>query len=300
VQHVRLEGHPLALTNLEKVLYPAAGFTKAEVIDYYVRVAPVLLPHLGGRPLNLKRYPDGVEAPFFFQKECPANHPDWLPTTRVESGSGGGAINYCMADDTAGLVWLVNAGNLEMHTFLATATDVERPTVVAFDLDPGPGAGLVQCCEVALWVKEWLGAAGVACYPKVSGGKGMQVYAPLNTPVTYEATRTMALAVALAIEREHPKAVTSNMRKDRRTGRVLVDYSQNSRHKSTVSAYSLRGQPTPTVSAPLLWSEVEDGAAGEAQHLRFTPDDVLERVRRNGDLFAEVLTRRQRLPAFGA
>lgn len=305
---VDVEGREVTLTNLAKILYPKAGYTKADVIDYYVRAAPVIVPHLKGRPLNLKRYPHGVEAEFFFQKQAPVNRPKWLQTVSVPSESRGEPIDFCLANDTPSLVWLVNTGNIEFHSFLAKGSDVERPTSMVFDLDPGPhaaatkpGAGLQHCCQVALWVRDELKGLGLESVVKVSGGKGMQVYAPLNTKVTYDATRTVALAIAMALEQAYPKDVVSKMRKDIRKGKVLIDYSQNARHKSTVAVHSMRANQTPTVSAPLRWSEVESGADGPkaAARLRFSPDDGLRRVRRHGDLFAVMLTKKQKLPAVG-
>lgn len=300
VHPVDVQGHEITLTNLGKVLYPETGFTKAQVVDYYVRAGKAMLPHLKGRPLNLKRYPHGVGQEFFFQKEAPANRPEWLATLRVASESRGRPINYCLANDLPSLVWLANTGNIEFHTFLARAPDVDRPTAMVFDLDPGLGVDLGRCCEVALWIRDALRGLGLASLVKVSGGKGMQAYVPLNTKATYDQTRTVSLAIAASLERAHPGMVTSNMRKDLRKGRVLIDYSQNARHKSTVCAYSLRAQPTPTVSAPLRWTEVEAGASDGGKRLRFGPEEALRRITRHGDLFADLETKRQRLPALGA
>jgi bifunctional non-homologous end joining protein LigD len=294
---VEVEGRRLALSRLEKVLYPATGFTKAEVIDYYARIAPVLVPHLKGRPLTLKRYPDGVDGPYFHQKQSPDPRPEWMRTVEVWSEHSSRAIHYCVADDLATLVWLANLANLELHPFLHRAEDLSRPTAVAFDLDPGPDVGLVECARVALRLRSHLSDAGLEAYPKTSGSKGMQVYVPLNTKVTYEETKTFARAVAQNLEAAHRDAITSNMRKDLRKGRVFIDWSQNDEHKTTVCVYSLRARERPSVSTPLDWKAVETVAkTGRAKSLQFTPADVLERVGRLGDLFRPVLKQRQRLP----
>lgn len=294
---VKVDGRSLRLSNLDKVYYPATGFTKADVLGYYARIAPVMVPHLRLRPLNLKRYPDGVGAPHFFQKECPSNRPAWLATVPLWSETKGATITFCSASNAASLVWLANAGNLEFHTLLLRKDSHEQPTLMVYDLDPGDGAGLLESASVALLVKDDLQDAGLRCWAKVSGGKGMQAYVPLNTPTSFEAARAYALAVAERLHRLHPAAIVANMRKDLRKGKILIDYSQNSRHKSTVSVYSLRAQSEPTVSAPVSWQEVEIAvAASEPERLRFLPDQVLRRVRRSGDLFAEVLAVRQHLP----
>jgi bifunctional non-homologous end joining protein LigD len=293
---VEVEGRRLQLTNLDKVMYPKTGFTKRELIDYYVRISPWLLPHLAGRPLSLKRYPNGVEAPFFYQKECPAHRPEWLPTTNWYSETRGADIEFCMADSLADLVWLANAADLELHTYLCTFRDTDRPTTLAFDLDPGEGAGVLECAEVAEAVRAALGHLGLECFPKVSGAKGIQVYAPLNTPMTYAQTKPFARRVAEALEAALPELVTSNMRKALRAHKVLVDWSQNDTHKTTVCVYSLRGRPEPSVSVPLSWPELERlRRRGDPEGFRFGPDDAVRRAEKLGDLFAPVLTMQQRL-----
>ena len=289
---VQIDGRTLSLSNLDKVLYPRAGFTKAQVIDYYTRVAPALLPHLRGRPLTLKRYPNGVDGGHFYEKQCPAHRPAWVRTADVPTRSK--TIRFCLADDLPTLVWLANLADLELHTSLSLAADVTRPTVLAFDLDPGVPATIVECAQVALDVREAFDHLGLAAFAKTSGSKGMQVYVPLNTPVTYEQTKTFALGIAQVLERRRPELVVSDMRKDLRRGRVLVDWSQNDEHKTTVCVYSLRGLDRPTASAPLRWEEVERAAAGEP--LAFSSDDVLARVAEHGDLFAPVLELEQSLP----
>jgi len=294
---VEIDGRTLSLSNLGKVLYPAAGFTKSHVIEYYTRVAPVLLPHLRDRPLTLKRYPNGVDGGHFYEKQCPAHRPDWVRTAPVWSRHNARTIDFCLADDLPTLVWLANLADLELHTSLASAEDVTRPTVLAFDLDPGAPATIVECAEVALELRTIFEHLGLAAFPKTSGSKGMQVYVPLNTPTTYERTKPFALGLAQLLERRRPDLVVSDMKKVLRTGKVLVDWSQNDEHKTTVCAYSLRARAQPTASTPLLWEEVEAVlASGDPGDLAFASGDVLARVAEHGDLFAPVLGLEQVLP----
>lgn len=295
---VEVEGRALRLTNLAKVLYPATGFTKGDLIAYYREIAPVLLPHLAGRPLTLKRYPDGVEGEFFYEKQRPSHAPEWVEHVRVPSGRRG-HVDHVIAADLPTLVWLGNLADLELHPSLARAGDIEHPTVVAFDLDPGEPAGLVDCCEVALLLRGLFERLGLRCHAKTSGSKGMQVYLPLNRgEATYEATKPFARKVAETLESRLPDLVVSRMTRSRRGGKVLVDWSQNDAHKTTVGVYSLRARDSPSVSTPLAWEEVEAcREARDPELLRFSPGDVLERVARRGDLFAGVLSARQALPA---
>jgi bifunctional non-homologous end joining protein LigD len=295
---VQIDGRTLSLSNLDKLMYPEAGFTKGHVIEYYTRVAPVLLGHLRDRPLTLKRYPDGVEGPHFYEKQCPSHRPDWVRTTVVGSSRArDGKINFCLADDLPTLVWLANLADLELHTSLATATDYSRPTVIAFDLDPGPPATIVECAAVALELQTVFEHLGMQAFPKTSGSKGMQVYVPLNTPVGYEQTSAFAKGLAQLLERRRPDLVVSDMKKSLRKGKVLVDWSQNAQHKTTVCVYSLRALPRPTVSTPLLWEEVEAVVdSRDPDDLMFTSTHVLERIEEHGDCFAGVLELRQRLP----
>jgi len=292
---VEIEGRQLKLSNLDKVLYPEGGFTKGQVIDYYTRVAPALLPHLRRRALTLKRYPNGVDAPFFYEKNCPKHRPDWVATLPVWSARNKADVNYCLIDDLPGLVWVANLASLELHTSLSAADDYQKPTYVAFDLDPGAPATIVECCRVALWLRSILDDLGLQAFPKTSGSKGLQVYVPLNTPVTYDQTKPFAHALAKVLEAQHPEEVLSVMAKDLRKGKVFIDWSQNDDTKTTVCVYSLRARPTPTVSAPVSWDEVEAGAGGE--ELSFTAGEALERVERDGDLWAPVEAVEQRLPA---
>jgi bifunctional non-homologous end joining protein LigD len=280
------------------VLWPATGFTKAGVIDYYARIADAILPHLRDRPLTLKRYPDGVEAQSFYEKRCPKHRPDWVATAPVWSGRNEGDIDYCLCNDRATLIWMAQLAALELHPSLSLADEIERPTVLAFDLDPGEPAGILECCRVGLRLREMFGELDLECFPKTSGSKGLQVYVPLNVEVTYEQTKPFARAVAQTLERERPKSVVSRMAKKLRKGKVLVDWSQNDQHKTTVAVYSLRAREQPTVSTPVEWDEVERAADEEdAAALRFEASDVLERVEERGDLFAPVVALRQELPA---
>jgi bifunctional non-homologous end joining protein LigD len=295
---VEVEGRTLSLSNLDKVFYPRTGFTKGHVIDYYMRIAPVLLPHLRGRHLTLKRYPNGVEGDFFYEKQCPAHRPDWVRTAGVWSRHNGREIDYCMVDELATVVWLANLADLEMHTPLAFAEAPEQPTFLAFDLDPGEPATVIECAEVALRLRDAFDHFGLLAFPKTSGSKGMQVYVPLNTPTTYAHTKPFAMGVAQVLERRMPELVVSEMRKDKRPGKVFIDWSQNDEHKTTVCVYSLRARERPTVSTPVTWDEVEAAVRSrDPGDLTFTSDAVLERVAEHGDCFAPVLELRQELPA---
>jgi bifunctional non-homologous end joining protein LigD len=291
-------GKAVAVSNLDKVLYPRAGFTKGEVIDYYVRISPVLLPHLKARPITLKRYPDGVEGFFFYEKQCPSHRPRWVRTTTVPR-SAGGNIHYCVMDSLPALVWAANLADIELHTFLHRAPTIERPDFLAFDLDPGPPADILLCCKVGLWVRDVLAALGLQSFAKTSGSKGLQVYVPLNTPTTYAKAKPFAHALAELLESQAPGEVVSRMQKSLRAGKVLVDWSQNDGKKTTVSVYSLRAREKPTVSTPVTWDEIETALARK-QPLRFEAHDVLKRVEEMGDLFAPVLKLAQKLPPLDA
>jgi bifunctional non-homologous end joining protein LigD len=294
-----VDGRKLRLSNLDKVLYPKAGFTKGQVIDYYARVAPMLLPHLHGRPLTLKRYPDGVEGEFFYEKQCPSHRPDWVETAAVWSRHNNATIDFCLANDLPTLVWAANLADLELHTSLSLASEITRPTTMVFDLDPGEPANIVDCCRVALWVREVFAGLNLECFPKTSGSKGLQVYVPLNVETSYDETKPFSRAVAELLEKQHPKHVVSRMTKSLRSGKVLVDWSQNDEHKTTVNVYSLRAKERPTVSTPVAWDEVEGCLRKKsADVLTFDSDQVLARVEEQGDLFAPVLTQKQELPSF--
>jgi bifunctional non-homologous end joining protein LigD len=289
-----VDGVDVEVSNLDKVLYPKTGFTKGQIIDYYVRISEVLLPHLKARPITLKRYPDGVEGFFFYEKKCPAHRPGWVKTTKVAKTEGG-EINYCVIADLPSLVWASNLANLELHTFLHKAPALQRPTAMAFDLDPGAPADILDCCRVGLRLRDFFEDLGMECFAKTSGSKGLQVYVPLNTAVTYAKTKPFAHAIARRLERETPELVVSRMQKSLRKGRVLVDWSQNDDKKTTVNVYSLRAKDHPTVSAPVSWAELEK-AVRRKRPMTFSSDEVLLRVKKLGDLFAPVLTLKQKLP----
>jgi bifunctional non-homologous end joining protein LigD len=294
---IEVQGKQLKLSNLEKVLYPATGFTKQQVIDYYVRIAPAILPHLAGRALTRKRYPNGVDAEFFYEKNAPQHRPDWVKTAPIWSEGNHRTVHYILADDLPTLVWLANLAAIELHPSLALAKDITCPTMMVFDLDPGPPANIVQCCQVGIWLREIFDHFGLQSFPKTSGSKGLQIYVPLNTPTTYESTKTFARALAQLLEQEHPKMVVSDMKKSLRTGKVFVDWSQNDEHKTTVAVYSLRARERPTVSTPVSWDEVEQTLkTKDADRLVFEAPPTVARVEKMGDLFAPVLKLKQRLP----
>jgi len=279
------------------VLYPKAGFTKGDMIEYYTRVAPALLPHLRGRPLTLKRYPNGVDGQYFYEKQCPSHRPEWVHTAAVSTGRK--TIDFCLCEDLPTLVWLANLADIELHTSLSLAERIERPRMMVFDLDPGEPAGIVECCQVSLWLRDVFEPLGLEAFAKTSGSKGLQVYVPLNTEVTYDDTKPFAKAVAELLEKQHRDLVVSRMSKELRPGKVFVDWSQNDEHKTTVNVYSLRARERPTVSTPVTWDEVHACLdARDPSLLVFEHDDVLRRVERDGDLFAPVLTLVQELPRF--
>lgn len=297
---VDIEGKRLKLSNLGKVLYPKAGFTKAQVIDYYVRIAPVLLPHLRNKPMTLKRYPNGVDGMFFYEKQCPGHRPKWVRTAPVFSHGREANIDFCLFNDLPTLVWAANLADLELHPYLHAAPRVEQPLAMVFDLDPGPPADIVLCCEIGLQIRRLFDAVGLESFPKTSGSKGLQVYVPLNTPVGYDDTKGFSRAVAELLERQLPDKVVSKMLKALRPGKVLVDWSQNDEHKTTVGVYSLRAKDRPTVSTPVTWAEVERCLKKrDPSVLTFEAEQVLARVEKKGDLFAPLLTLKQRLPKLG-
>ncbi len=292
-----VEDRKIQVSNLDKVLYPKVGFTKGQVIDYYIRVVPVLLPHLKDRPLTMKRYPDGVEGEFFYEKNCPSHRPKWVKTAKVWSESNERMMNYCLAQDLPTLVWAANLADLELHTSLSRKNNIKRPTMMVFDLDPGAPADIVQCCQVGLWLRDLLGEMKLKSFVKTSGSKGLQVYVPLNTSVTYDQTKDLSRALAQHLEGEHVDLVIANMSKAVRKGKVFVDWSQNDEHKTTICVYSLRAREEPTVSTPVTWDEVENcRKKKKADLLRFRSDQVLERVEKLCDLFEPVEKLKQKLP----
>jgi bifunctional non-homologous end joining protein LigD len=294
---VEIEGKHLSLTNLDKVLYPKTGFTKGQVIDYYARIAPVLLPHLRDHPLTLKRYPGGVDEEFFFEKNATKHRPDWVKTAPIWSEGNQRNVNYILANDLPTLVWIANLAAIELHPSLSRAKDIASPRSMVFDLDPGPPANIVQCGQVGMRLREIFQHFGLQSFPKTSGSKGLQIYVPLNSPTSYEVTKPFAHAVARLLENEHRELVVSDMKKQLRVGKVFVDWSQNDQHKTTISVYSLRARERPTVSTPVKWEEVEETLKKkDANLLVFEASQVLDRVQEMGDLFEPVLRLKQKLP----
>jgi bifunctional non-homologous end joining protein LigD len=297
-QIVNVEGRELSLSHLDKVFYPEGGFTKGQVIDYYARIAPVLLPHLKDRPVTLKRYPDGVEGKFFYEKRAPKYRPKWLKTTAVASRRDPtGEINYCLINDLPSLIWAANMGNLELHTFLAKRQNIEQPTQIIFDLDPGPPADVRDCAEISLRIKEFLEKIKLVCLVKSSGSKGLQIHIPLNTPASFEMTKSFARVLAISMHRAYPDRVVHDMKKNLREGKVLIDWSQNDSAKTTVNVYSLRARQHPFVASPLHWDEVRRYAEnGDSKSFFLESEEVLSRVRKEGDLFVNLLRLKQKLP----
>jgi bifunctional non-homologous end joining protein LigD len=296
---VEIEGRELKLTNLDKVLYPKAGFTKAEVIDYYARVAPAMLPHLSGRAVTLRRFPEGVDESekAFFEKRCPKHRPDWVRTATVHAGDRAGDIDFCVCNDRPTLIWMAQLAAIELHPSLALAKRSRQPTVLAFDLDPGPPANILDCCRIALRLRQLFSHFELESFAKTSGSKGLQMYVPLNQRTSYDETKPFARALAQLLEQQSPKEVVSKMSKDLRKGKVFIDWSQNDESKTTISVYSLRARERPTASTPVTWKEVERALAkDDADVLAFEAGEVLKRVERHGDHFAPVLELKQRLP----
>jgi bifunctional non-homologous end joining protein LigD len=298
---VEIEGRQLKLSNLDKVLYPATGFTKGQIIDYYAHIAPVLVPHLAGRPLTLKRYPNGVDTQYFFEKNATAHRPEWVKTAPIWSEGNSRTVNYILADDLSTVVWMANLAAIELHPSLSLAKNIECPTMMVFDLDPGPPADIVQCAQVGMWLREIFDHFGLQSFPKTSGSKGLQIYVSLNTPTSYDVTKTFAHALARLLEDQHRDLVVSDMKKELRKGKVLVDWSQNDQHKTTIAVYSLRAREHPTVSTPVKWEEVEHMLKKkDASLLVFEAGQVLKRVEKMGDLFEPLLTLKQKLPKSAA
>jgi bifunctional non-homologous end joining protein LigD len=299
-RQVEVEGRELKLTNLDKVLYPKVGFTKGEVVDYYARVGAAMVPHLSGRAVTLRRFPEGVEDldSAFFEKRCPKHRPKWVKTTSVVAGPNAGKIDFCVCDGLPTLIWMAQLAAIELHPSLSLGRAPTRPTVLAFDLDPGPPADVVDCCRVAIRLRDMFGHFGVQSFPKTSGSKGLQVYVPLNDKkVSYDTTKPFAKAIAQLLEKQTPDKVVSKMKKVEREGKVFVDWSQNHRSKTTIAVYSLRARERPTASTPVTWEEVEAVAdSGDGSTLVFESGAVLERIETHGDLFAPVLELEQELP----
>ena len=299
-RQVEVEGRELRLTNLDKVLYPEAGFSKGEMVDYYAKVGPAMIPHLSGRAVTLRRFPEGVEDldAAFFEKRCPRHRPKWVKTTRVQAGPHAGKIDFCVCDGLPTLIWMAQLAAIELHPSLSRGRAPKRPTVVAFDLDPGPPADVVDCSRVALRLREVLAQLDLESFVKTSGSKGMQLYVPLNVKTSYEQTRPFAQALAQVIANQTPDEVLAKMgKKTDRSGKVFIDWYQNNERKTTIAVYSLRARERPTVSTPVSWEEVEAAAdSGDGSGLVFEADDVLRRIEARGDLFAPVLELEQELP----
>jgi bifunctional non-homologous end joining protein LigD len=295
---LNVEGREIELSNLDKVMYPKAGFTKGQVIEYYARVGPYILPHLKDRPVTLKRYPDGVKGEHFYEKNAPSFTPAWVKRFAIPSETRGTPINYILINDLPTLLWSANLANLEIHPFLSKAPDIDVPTMVVFDLDPGEGVDVLSSCKAALLVKELLERLQLKSLVKVSGSKGIHLHVPLNTRVTYEMTQPFARSIAVALENEHPDFIVSEMAKAKRKGKVFIDWSQNSRYKSTVAVYSLRAKhDVPYVAAPVTWKELETALKkADASSLFFDTEKALQRAQKLGDLFAPVLKLKQTLP----
>ena len=299
-QSVKVGGRSVEISNLEKLMYPGHRFTKAKVIDYYIRIAPYLLPHLKNRPVTMKRFPEGVFGEFFYEKDAPNFTPSWVKTFPVPRRvSGQTDIRYILINDLPTLVWVANLANLEIHPFLHRAPKIDQPTAVAFDCDPGEGADVLTCARVGLMLHDLLRDLNLESYPKVSGSKGLQVYVPLNSKITYDVTQPFAKAVAELLAEREPKLIVSEMAKARRTKKVFIDWSQNDDYKTTVSVYSLRAKIyKPFVSMPVSWDELKLALKkNDAERLYFEPEAALKRVDKLGDLFADINTLVQKLPS---
>jgi bifunctional non-homologous end joining protein LigD len=296
-EELRVGNRKLQVSNLGKVFYPETGFSKGDLIAYYKEIAPVVLPHLKRRPVTLKRYPDGVAGGFFYEKRCPPHRPEWVGTIKMRRQKDNKDVEYCAIDSAAALVWAANLGNLELHATLAREPELDRPTAVVFDLDPGPPADVLTCAEVAIRLRSFFEELGLQSLCKTSGSKGMQLYVPLNTKVTYEETAAFALSTANLLQEQTQDKIVTKMKKELRGGKVLIDWSQNDGHKTTVCVYSLRARPRPTVSTPVTWEEMERAVQKkDAALLIFDTSDLLKRIGDEGDLFAPVRKLRQKLP----
>ena len=295
---VRVAHRDVAVSNLDKVMYPEVGFTKGQVIEYYTRVARYLLPHLKNRPITMKRFPDGIDGNYFYEKDAPSFTPKWVRTYPIPRTSEKSLIHYILINDLPTLVWSANMANLEVHPFLAKIPNVDVPTMVVFDLDPGDEANLLNSCEAAFLVRDVLNKLELKSLVKVSGSKGIHLHVPLNTSVTYEMTQSFARSIAQFLEREHPDLIVSEMAKVKRKGKVFIDWSQNSEHKSTVAVYSLRAKRgKPFVAMPVTWDDLKEAVKkSDSSSLFFEPDIALKRLKKSGDLFAAALKIKQKLP----
>ncbi len=296
-QVAEVAGRRLTLTNLEKDLYPSYGFTKAQILEYYRRISPFMLPHLKGRALTLKRYPNGVEEEFFFEKRCPSHRPPWVVTAEIPQHNGE-EMTVCLVNDLNTLIWVGNLASLELHVPLAGAASPGTPDAVVFDLDPGDPAGILDCARVALILRELLAPLKLEGFVKTSGQKGLHVYLPLNRrEATFADTKKFSKSVAEVLQRNYPELVTAKMAKAERTGKVFINWSQNDASKTMVSVYSLRAREKPFVSFPLPWGELEELAGrGDPEKFFVLAPEAQSRAEKKGDLFREVLVKKQKLP----
>ena len=294
---VEVAGRRLSLSNLEKDLYPSYGFTKAQILEYYRRICPFILPHLKGRALTLKRYPEGVEKEYFFEKRCPSHRPTWVETTEVLLHDGE-RMTFCVVNDLNALMWVQNLASLELHVPLARAGSPERPDSMVFDLDPGDQADVLDCARVAFTLRNLLADLGLTCYVKTSGQKGLHVFVPLNTDgVTFDRTKQFSKTVAEVLQRSYPDQITSKVAKEQRKKRVFINWAQNDDAKTMICVYSLRAREKPTVSFPLGWEELQDLAdRGDPARFQVIHSEALTRAERDGDPFREVLVKKQKLP----
>jgi len=294
---VEMAGRRLSLSNLEKDLYPSYGFTKADVLEYARRISPFILPHLKDRALTFKRYPEGVEKDYFYEKRCPSHRPDWVKTAEIPL-DGAESMTVCLVNDVQTLVWVENLASVELHVPLARAGSPENPDFLVFDLDPGDGAGIPECSRVALILRDLLSRMGLAGYAKTSGKKGLHVYVPLNRKeTTFDDTKTFSRAVAGIMQKHYPDLVTAKMAKKERSAKVFINWSQNDASKTMICVYSLRAREKPFVSFPLEWKELEKSAgSGDPESLQVIHSEAVSRAEKKGDLFREVLVKEQRLP----
>ena len=297
-QTVTIGSHTVQLSNLEKMFYPDAEFSKGDIIEYYRRIAPAILPHVKGFPVVMKRYPSGVEGEAFYERRCPPGRPEWIPTREIPAQTEK-PVYSCIINDEASIIWLANLANIEIHTLLYRSERIGIPTSVVFDLDPGAPADILDCTWVALRLRETLNHIGLDSRVKTSGGKGLHLVIPLNGPADFEKSNAFAKKIARDFERKYPERVTANIRRVNRVGKVLIDWSQNTPHKSTVAPYSLRAKSWPSVSTPVMWEELEQVLRSkDREALEFVAEDVVTRVEEYGDLFGDVLTRKQAIPEY--
>jgi len=296
---VEMAGRRLPLSNLEKDLYPSYGFTKAHILEYYRKISPFILHHLRDRALTMKRYPEGVESHFFFEKRCPSHRPAWVKTAEIPQDDGE-RMTFCLVNNLETLMWVENLASIELHVPLARAGSPKRPDSMVFDLDPGDQASLMECSRVALTLRDLLSRMGLSSHVKTSGKKGLHVYVPLNRKeTTFEDTKTFSKAVAEIMQKHYPDLVTAKMDKKYRKAKVFINWAQNDASKTMICVYSLRAREKPFVSFPLEWKELEKLAGiSDPEKLQVITSEAVSRVEKEGDLFQEVLVKEQKLPHF--